>query len=78
MLEQDVNIIEDDFLDTDVTELVVGDYYLFHITDTNIYIYKDGVITVHGIDDVLDVQNNQHISSFEYTKGTLREFVNSL
>lgn len=75
MLEEDVNIIEDDFLDTQVTELVVGDYYLFHITDTNIYIYKDGVITVHGIEDM---QNNQHISSFEYTKGTLREFVNSL
>ena len=76
MLEEDVNIIEDnDFLDTDVTELVVGDYYLFHITDTNIYIYKDGVITVHGIEDI---QNNPNISSFEYTKGTLREFVNSL
>ena len=78
MLEEDVNIIEDEFLDTDVTELVVGDYYLFHITDTNIYIYNDGVITVHGIDGVLDVQNNHHISSFEYAKGTLGDFVNSL
>ena len=75
MLEEDVNIIEDNFLDTDVTELVVGDYYLFHITDTNIYIYKDGVITVHGIEDI---QNNPHVSSFEYTKGTLGEFVNNL
>ena len=73
MLE-DVNIIEDNyFLDTQVTELVFGDYYLFHITYTNMYLYKDGVV-VHdlGFDD------SKPYSAFEYTKGTLREFVNSL
>ena len=75
MLEQDVNIIEDnDFLDTQVTELVFGDYYLFHLTNDKMYIYKDGVIVVHdlGFDD------SKPYSAFEYTKGTLREFVNSL
>ena len=33
-----VTIIEDnDFLNTDVSELVKGDYYLFHLTNDKIY-----------------------------------------
>ena len=46
-----VTIIEDnDFLNTDVSELVEGDYYLFHLTNDKMYIYKDGVVCVNTID----------------------------
>ena len=49
MLEEGVNLIEDDnFLNKDVSELVVDDYYLFDMQDTNngvkLYFYKYGVV----------------------------------
>ena len=70
-----VTIIEDnDFMNTDVSELVKGDYYLFHITNDKMYIYKDGVIGVSGI----DLQQEEHHYKVGYTSGTLQEFVENL
>ena len=46
-----VTIIEDnDFLNTDVSELVKGDHYLCHLTNDKMYIYKDCVVNVNNID----------------------------
>ena len=70
--EEDINIIEDnDFLDKDVSELVVGDFYIFHIYREIMYIYKDGYIV---ISNMLDPEGR--ITKVEYTKGSLREFIN--
>ena len=51
MLE-DVNLIEDDnFINKDVSELIVEDYYLFDMQDTpngvKLYFYKDGIVFVN-------------------------------
>lgn len=80
MLEEYVNLIEDDnFLNKDVSELVEGDYYLFHIKDWKdscwIYYYKDGVVLVGAYstsDDCIIVDK------FEYTSGSLQELVEKL
>ena len=70
-----VTIIEDnDFLNTDVSELVEGDHYLFHITNDKMYIYKDGVIRVNNI----DLQQEESYYSVGYTNGTLQEFIEGL
>ena len=70
-----VTIIEDDdFLDTDVSELVDGDYYLFHLTDDKMYIYKDGVVCINNI----DLQQEELYYRVPYTNGTLQEFIEGL
>ena len=70
-----VTIIEDnDFLNTDVSELVEGDYYLFHLTNDKMYIYKDGVVCVNAI----DLQNEESYYRVPYTNGTLQEFIEDL
>ena len=70
-----VTIIEDnDFLNTDVSELVEGDYYLFHLTNDKMYIYKDGVVCVNNI----DLKNEEHFYRVPYTNGTLQEFIEGL
>jgi hypothetical protein len=67
-----VTIIEDDdFLDTDVSELVDGDYYLFHLTNDKMYIYKDGVVCVNNI----DLQKEESHYCVPYTNGTLQDFI---
>lgn len=79
--EDDINSITDDnFLDTDVKELLVDDYYLFHITDTHIYMYKDGVVVKLGLVDKLELagEPEQPLVKLEYTSGTLRDFVAKL
>ena len=75
MLEEDVNlIIDNDFLNKDVSELVEGDYYLFHIKDWKdscwIYYYKDGVVMVSSCNDT---DNCNIVDKFEYTSGSLQE-----
>ena len=80
MLEEDVNLIEDDnFLNKDVSELIVDDYYLFDVQDTsngvNLYFYKDGIVFVSVYTDSDDVSI---INKFEYTSGSLQELVESL
>jgi len=70
-----VTIIEDnDFMNTEVSELVEGDYYLFHLTNDMMYIYKDGVVGVSSI----DLQQEEHYYRVPYTSGTLQEFVDNL
>ena len=70
-----VTIIEDnDFLNTDVSELVEGDYYLFHLTNDKMYLYKDGVVCVNTI----DLQNEESYYRVPYTNGTLQEFIEGL
>lgn len=80
MLEEDVNLIEDDnFLNKDVSELVVDDYYLFDMQDTDngvkLYFYKDGIVFVslHS-----NIDETSIIDKFEYTSGSLQEFVEKL
>ena len=73
MLEEDVNLIEDDnFLNKDVSELIVEDYYLFDVQDTTtgvkLYFYKDGIVFVSAYTDSDDVRI---INKFEYTSGSL-------
>lgn len=83
MLE-DVYLIEDDnFLNKDVSELVVEDYYLFDMQDTlsgvKLYFYKDGIVFVNVFTNVNGVYNNSDtvsiIDKFEYTSGSLQELV---
>lgn len=70
-----VTIIEDsDFLNTDVSELVKGDYYLFHLTDDKMCIYKDGVVCINNI----DLQKEESYDRVPYTNGTLQEFIEGL
>ena len=78
MLEEDVNLIEDDnFLNKDVSELVVDDYYLFDMQDTpngvKLYFYKDGIVFVSLYSDETSI-----IDKFEYTSGSLQELVEKL
>ena len=70
-----VTIIEDnDFLNTDVSELVYGDYYLFHLTDDKMYIYKDGGVCVNSI----DLQKEESHYRVPCTTGTLQDFIEGL
>ena len=70
-----VTIIEDnDFLNTDVSELVDGDYYLFHLTNYKMYIYKDGIVCINNI----DLQQEESYYRVSYTNGTLQDFIEGL
>ena len=70
-----VTIIEDnDFMNTDVSELVKGDYYLFHLTNDKMYIYKDGVVCINNI----DLQQEESYCNVPYTNGTLQRFIEGL
>lgn len=80
MLEEDVNLIEDDnFLNKDVSELVVDDFYLFDMQDTpdgvKLYFYKDGIVFVslHS-----NIDDTSIVDKFEYTIGSLQELVEKL
>lgn len=80
MLEEDVNLIEDDnFLNKDVSELIVDDYYLFDMQDTpsgvKLYFYKDGIVFVSLYSNIDDTSI---IDKFEYTSGSLQEMVEKL
>ena len=76
----DVNLIEDDnFLNKDVSELVVDDYYLFDMQDTangvKLYFYKDGIVFVSLY---ITSDDTSIIDKFEYTSGSLQELVEKL
>ena len=80
MLKEDVNLIDDDnFLNKDVSELIVDDYYLFDVQDTptgvKLYLYKDGIVFVSAY---ADSDNVSIINKFEYTSGSLQELVENL
>ena len=87
MLKEDVNLIDDDnFLNKDVSELIVEDYYLFDVQDTSngvkLYFYKDGIVFVSVFTNVngayTDSDDVSIINKFEYTSGSLQELVEKL
>ena len=67
-------IVDDDFMNKDVSELVSGDFYLFHVKDNKTYLYKDGHIGVAYFDSC----GEDSFYSSEYSEGTLQEYVDSL
>ena len=71
-------IVDDDFMNKDVSELVQGDFYLFCVkedkTGSKTYLYKDGHICV----TCLYICGAESFYSVEYSKGTLQEYVDSL
>ena len=72
-------IIDDDFMNKDVSELVQGDFYLFCVKDNKTYLYKDGHIGVAYLDSCdLDSCDEESFYSTEYSKGTLQEYVDNL
>lgn len=71
-VEDRVKIIEDnDFLTKNLKDLVVGDYYLFHMTDDFIFLYKDGIVIKSNVVD-------DEFVKFECNTETLQEFINKL
>ena len=67
-------IVDDDFMNKDVSELVCNDFYLFHVKDNKTYLYKDGHIGVVYFDS----RSEESFYSTEYSKGTLQEYVDNL
>lgn len=67
-------IVDDDFMNKDVSDLVSGDFYLFCVKDNKTYLYKDGHIGVAYFDSC----GEESINSVEYSKGTLQEYVDNL
>ena len=67
-------IVDDDFMNKDVSELVCSDFYLFHVKDNKTYLYKDGRVGVV----YFDTKGNEGYYSATYTEGTLQEYVDSL
>ena len=67
-------IVDDDFMNKDVSELVQGDFYLFCVKDNKTYLYKDGRVGVAYFDSC----DKESFYSAEYSKGTLQEYVDSL
>lgn len=67
-------LIDDDFMNKDVSELVSGDFYLFHVKKNKTYLYKDGRVGVA----YFDTNGKEVHYSATYTEGTLQEYVDSL
>lgn len=72
-------IIDNDFLAKDVSELIVEDYYLFDMQDTpngvKLYFYKDGIVFVSAYTTSDDVSST---AKFEYTSGSLQDLVEKM
>lgn len=67
-------LIDDDFMNKDVSELVGGDFYLFYVKNNKTYLYKDGRVGVA----YFDTNGKEGYYSATYTEGTLQEYVDSL
>lgn len=73
----DVNVIEDNnFLDNDVSELLLYDFYLFHINFSEdnplmYFWYNNIVLTV-------SVNTQDIVKKEEYSTGTLRDLITKL
>ena len=67
-------IVDDDFMNKDVSGLVQVDFYLFHVKNNKTYLYKDGHIGVLYFDSC----GEESLYSVEYSKGTLQDYVDSL
>ena len=79
--EDQINVIEDnDFMNKDVSQLVKGDFYLFHMSEVNDTIiqcvYKDGVIykSISNKDEFGKEDGVYSLFKYEYTSGTLHEW----
>jgi len=72
-------IIDNDFLTKDISELIVDDYYLFDMQDTpngvKLYFYKDGIVFVSSYSNI---DETSIIDKFEYTSGSLQELVEKM
>lgn len=68
-------IIDNEFMTKDVSELVKGDYYLFRVEQDGdnykAYFWKDGVLLCSS-------GCGAALFKLEYTKGTLQEYVDNL
>lgn len=76
IFDENINeIIDNEFMTKDVSELVKGEYYLFHVEQDGdnyrAYFWKDGVLLCYNGYGVV-------LTSLEYTKGTLQEYVGNL
>ena len=67
-------IVDDDFMNKDVSELVQVDFYLFCVKDNKTYLYRDGRVGVAHLDSC----GEESFYSAEYGKGTLQEYVDNL
>ena len=67
-------IVDDDFMNKDVSELVQGDFYLLCVKDNKTYLYKDGHIGVAYLDSC----GAESFNSVEYSEGTLQDYVDNL
>ena len=67
-------IVDDDFMNKDVSELVQGDFYFSVLKTIKTYLYKDGYIGVAYLDSC----GAESFYSVEYSKGTLQEYVDNL
>ena len=67
-------IVDDDFMNKDVSELITEDYYLFHTNGNKIWLYKDGHIGVA----YFNTCGAESFYSVEYSNGTLQEYVDSV
>ena len=72
-------IVDNNFLTKDVSELIAEDYYLFDMQDTpngvKLYFYKYGVVFVSLY---RDIDETSIIDKFEYTSGCLQELVEKI
>jgi len=76
IFDENINeIIDDEFMTKDVSELVKGDYYLFHVEQDGdnfkAYFWKDGVLFCTNSDGNI-------LITHEYTNGTLQEYADKL
>lgn len=77
IFDENINeIIDDEFMTKDVSELVKGDYYLFHVEQDGedsfkSYFWKDGVLLCCNC-------SGEVLVKLEYIKGTLQDFVDNL
>ena len=77
MLNENIDdglIVDNDFMDKDVSELIEDDFYIFHATQEKMYFYYKGFICVG---DLVELPNPSVIK-IEYTSGTLQGFVDVL
>ena len=63
-----------DFMNKDVSELIIDNLYLFHTTGNKTYLYKNGRVGVGYIDEHL----TECFYSVPYTKGTLQDYISNL
>ena len=64
-------IVDNYFLTKNVKDLFAEDYYLFHMTDDFIFLYKDGIVVKSNVLDNTFVK-------YECNTETLQEFIDNL